>query len=281
MRKVDPTYDLATPMVIDESSPVLSDDLLEHRLILGQRYLPDDIRIQSLHNMQRHSSGVLLLGVGRGVFQLEHIALSRLLRVYHVRGRFGLATTNFSPKGKITERTSYRHITRSRVDRVCAAIQSTSKIRMLKYAGIDLQSQEAYELSASGLLRPENSQSPPILYSTKCVEFQLPDFTLEITSINEFCDYFKNVIHDIGLQLRSTAVCTGIRRLRYGHFELSHALLRKHWNLESIIDNLHQNKSQMTAEKLCTGLILQEHNQPEEITDGKGSAECQEKNITA
>lgn len=32
MRKVDPTYDLATPMVIDESSPVLSDDLLEHRL---------------------------------------------------------------------------------------------------------------------------------------------------------------------------------------------------------------------------------------------------------
>lgn len=29
--------------------------------VLGQRYLPDDIRIRSLHNMQRHSSGVLCM----------------------------------------------------------------------------------------------------------------------------------------------------------------------------------------------------------------------------
>lgn len=67
-----------------------------------------------------------------------------------------------------------------------------------------------------------------------------------------------NLIHDIGLQLKSTAVCTGIRRLRYGHFELSHALLRKHWTLEHILDNVHQNKSQITVEKLCRGAVMQD-----------------------
>ena len=46
-------------------------------------------------------------------------------------------------------------------------------------------------------------------------------------------------------------MCTGIRRLRYGHFDTSHALLRQQWNLEDIIDNLRQNASLLTPEKLA------------------------------
>ena len=46
------------------------------------------------------------------------------------------------------------------------------------YAGVDPHSQAAYELAAQGLVRPEDGHSRPMLYSIKCIDFQLPDFTL-------------------------------------------------------------------------------------------------------
>ena len=46
------------------------------------------------------------------------------------------------------------------------------------------------------------------------------------------------LIHEIGLELRSSAMCTGLRRLRYGHFTLTHALLTKHCDARSIAENI-------------------------------------------
>jgi len=46
------------------------------------------------------------------------------------------------------------------------------------------------------------------------------------------------LIHEIGLELRSSAVCTGLRRLRYGQFTLTHALLSKHCDARSIAENI-------------------------------------------
>ncbi|KAK7455916.1 hypothetical protein BaRGS_00039450, partial [Batillaria attramentaria] len=257
MRRIDSNTDVQTPLVLD-SSPLVTDDMLEHRLVLGQRYIPSDVRIRPLHPLRRHSSGVLLLGLGRGIGDLQFVAMSRFLRVYHVKGRFGWATNNFSPKGKIIERTSFGHISEEKLDKLCASVQSSHLRNMFQYAGVDPHSQKAYELAATGLVRPVDGKTPPMLYSVKCVEFQPPDFTLEIHSINEHCDYFKELIHDIGLQMKSAAVCTAIRRLRYGHFDLSRALLRKHWTLEHIIDNLRHNRSLLTPEKLSADLLMQD-----------------------
>ena len=39
---------------------------------------------------------------------MDHKHLVLLFQVYHVKGRFGLATHNCSPAGKIIERTTYR-----------------------------------------------------------------------------------------------------------------------------------------------------------------------------
>jgi len=56
--------------------------------------------------------------------------------------------------------------------------------------------------------------------------------------VNESCTYLMKLIHEIGLELRSSAVCTGLRRLRYGHFTLTHALLMKHCDTQSIAENI-------------------------------------------
>ena len=49
-------------------------------------------------------------------------------------------------------------------------------------AGVDIQSQEAYELACQGLLRPVADNQPafagPVLYDIRCIHFRPPDFTL-------------------------------------------------------------------------------------------------------
>jgi len=60
----------------------------------------------------------------------------------------------------------------------------------------------------------------------------------EIHAANETCTYLMKLIHEIGLELRSSAVCTGLRRLRYGPFTLVHALLTKHCDARSIAENI-------------------------------------------
>ena len=49
---------------------------------------------------------------------------------------------------------------------------------LFSYAGVDPHSQAAYRLAAEGLVRPEDNHTPPMIYSIKCIDFQLPDFTL-------------------------------------------------------------------------------------------------------
>lgn len=40
-----------------------------------------------------------------------------------------------------------------------------------------MQSQAAYELATSGLIRPSNSKIP-LLYGIKCTHFEAPQFTI-------------------------------------------------------------------------------------------------------
>ena len=50
---------------------------------------------------------------------------------------------------------------------------------LYRVCGVDLQSQEAYDLAAGGLLRPRvNKATYPTIYNIKCIHFQPPDFTL-------------------------------------------------------------------------------------------------------
>lgn len=49
-------------------------------------------------------------------------------------------------------------------------------------------------------------------------------------------------MHDLALRLKTTAVCTQMRCIRYGPWTLQHSLLHKHWCLEHILDNITHSK---------------------------------------
>ena len=63
-------------------------------------------------------------------------------------------------------------------------------------------------------------------------------WSVEVHAVNETCTYLAKLVHEVGLELRSSAVCTALRRLRYGKFTPQHALLTKHCRARAIVDNI-------------------------------------------
>jgi len=102
---------------------------------------------------------------------------------------------------------------------------------------VDPTSQTAYELASRGLLRPGGT-SPPLIYGIKCIHFEPPDFTLEIHCINANQKYLSTLVHEFGLELKTTAVCLQMRCTRYGYFKVDDSLLRNQWTLDDLMKNM-------------------------------------------
>ncbi|KAK7916588.1 hypothetical protein WMY93_012349 [Mugilogobius chulae] len=215
------------------SVPVLS----EHPLVTGPDF--QRIRVGVGHRLDAFSSGVLVLGVGNANKALNDLYSPRVTRDYTVEGEFGTATDDFSNLGRVIERSTYDHITRDKLERILAMLQGVNQKALLTYSKVDMRTQEAYEMAVQGLLGPED-KSVPILLGLRCIRFEPPNFTLEIQVLNETQKYLRKVVHEIGLELRSTAVCKSIRRTRDGRFTVHHALTRNQWTAAEIMKAIQQ-----------------------------------------
>lgn len=215
------------------SVPVLS----KHPLVTGPEF--QHIQVGVGHRLDAFSSGVLVLAVGNGNRALSDLYRTRVTRDYTLEGEFGTATDNFSHTGRVVERSTYGHITQDKLERVLAMLEGVNQKALLTYSNIDMQSQEAYEMAVQGLLGPEGKSSP-ILTGLRCIRFQPPNFTLEVQCLNETQKYLCKVVHEIGLELRSTAMCKGVRRTRDGHFTLQDALGRHQWTAADVMQAVRQ-----------------------------------------
>ncbi|NXJ08553.1 TRUB2 synthase, partial [Odontophorus gujanensis] len=224
-----PAESAGPPELVAVRVPVLA----EHRLVRGPRFT--QLKIGAGHRLDVKASGVFVLGVGHGNKLLTHLYNCHLTKVYTVSGEFGKATEDFSDTGKLIEKTTFDHISREKLERILAVIQGTNHKALLMYvhSNIDMKTQEAYELAVKGLIRPMG-KSPPIITAIRCLQFALPQFQLEIHCLHETQQYLRKVVHEIGLELKSSAVCTQVRRTRDGVFTLEDALLRTQWNLQSV-----------------------------------------------
>ncbi|KAK8750043.1 hypothetical protein OTU49_015209 [Cherax quadricarinatus] len=214
------------------------ENFADNSLVLGPRYQAVDFKLSSALHLHKNISGVCVLGINSGSKRTHTVREARLIRAYTVSGQFGRATDTHFHDGKVVEKSRYTHMTRGKLLKAIMSIQSAHQHKAINFLGLDPHSQEAYEaLSSEGLVRPARN-SPPMIYGLSIVDFDLPSFTLEVLCINETCDYLKLLIHDLGLQLKTSAVCTQVRCIRHGPWTLHHALLRKHWSLEHIINNI-------------------------------------------
>lgn len=85
----------------------------------------------------------------------------------------------------------------------------------------------------------------------------------EIHAINETCEYMAELINDIGLKLKSNAVCVHIHRIRHGHFTLEDTLLHKDWNISGIVSNMKNCERHLTPDKLVANITVKKENSAE------------------
>lgn len=226
-----------------------SPSLADHPLVVGSRYQPEDFRMDPGFRLGKYTSGVLLMRVNGGYNKMKKLCDSNQLRTYELRGEFGKATDTHTPLSKIVEKATYNHITVSRLERLLGSIQSAYQVQAFKYAGVPLNSQAAYQMAATGTVRPAE-KSPTIVYNIRCLELDLPYFTLEVSCVRETEAYLLQLVHEIGLRLRSCAICHRVRLKRYGLFNTDLALLRKHWTLEYVLRNIQDCWPLVTEELL-------------------------------
>lgn len=62
----------------------------------------------------------------------------------------------------------------------------------------------------------------------------------EVQCLNDTQKYLRRIVHEIGLELRSTAVCKGVRRTRDGPFTLKDALVHQQWTAADIMQAVRQ-----------------------------------------
>ncbi|KAB1280573.1 Mitochondrial mRNA pseudouridine synthase TRUB2 [Camelus dromedarius] len=172
---------------------------------------------------------------------------AHLTKEYTVRGLLGKATDDFCEDGRLVEKTTYDHVTREKLDRILALIQGSHQKALVMYSNLDLQTQEAYEMAVSGLIRPMN-KSPMLITGIRCLQFAPPEFLLEVQCMHETQKQLRRLVHEIGLELKSTAVCSQVRRTRDGFFTLDDALLRTQWDLPSIQGAIQAAAPRVAAE---------------------------------
>lgn len=166
---------------------------------------------------------------------------------YTVRGLLGKATDNFCEDGQLIEKTTYDHVTRERLDRILAMIQGSHQKALVMYSNLDLKSQEAYERAVQGVIRPMN-KSPMLIAGIRCLHFAPPEFLLEVQCMHETQQQLRRLVHEIGLELKTAAVCMQVRRTRDGFFGLDDALLRTQWDLHSIQDAIQAAAPRVATE---------------------------------
>ncbi|XP_053551981.1 pseudouridylate synthase TRUB2, mitochondrial [Bombina bombina] len=215
------------------SVPVLAD----HVLVKGPTYT--HLKVGAGHRLDTQSSGVLVLAIGHGNKLLTEMYNSHFTKDYTLRGTFGKATNDFTDTGNVIEKTTYDHITRDKLERILAVIQGSNQKALLVHSHVDLKTQEAYELAVEGQLRPI-VKSPPIILGMRCLDFSPPDFTLEVQCMHETQQYLRKLIHEIGLELKSSATCSQVRRTRDGPFTLDCARTHNHWGLDSICQAIRE-----------------------------------------
>ncbi|KAM9641300.1 pseudouridylate synthase TRUB2, mitochondrial [Trichechus inunguis] len=219
--------------------------LTKHPLVCGPEFT--SLKVGVGHRLDAKASGVLVLGVGRGRRLLTDMYNAHLTKDYTVRGLLGRATDDFCEDGRLVEKTTYDHVTREKLDRILAVIQGSHQKALVMYSSVDLKTQEAYEMAVRGLIRPMN-KSPMLISSIRCLHFAPPEFLLEVQCMHETQKQLRKLVHEIGLELKTTAVCSQVRRTRDGFFMLDDALLRTQWDLHSIQDAIQAAAPRVVAE---------------------------------
>ncbi|KAL3072042.1 hypothetical protein niasHT_033944 [Heterodera trifolii] len=212
-------------------------DYSKHPLMVGQMFRPEDMRIEALNYLEPSCSGVCVFGLNDGCDQLEKVRDRAWLNEYILEGELGRETVDHQIRGKVSSREKFDHVTLHKMNCVLSMIRMQFKKTSFEFANVEMESQEAFELARRGAPRPKVLGSP-LIFDIDLVHFRSPNFKINVQITGEQCPFMRKLVHEIGCCLHTMASPRRIRRVREGCFGLEHALLDKHFHLESILKNV-------------------------------------------
>ena len=243
MNDFNPEYDdrLANFEEIQKHGGLI--DYSSHPHVLGDTFHNEDLEFEPVNDPGTFTSGLCLVSLNDHVIwdQLNNVILPRQ---YLLNIELGKATDNSFCHGKIREKSTYEHLkNRPQIlEKALATIRSSHQRDAFRQAGVNLQSQQAYEMAVKGLIRPvKEHRGACLIYGLNCVLFKPPLITLRVTCINESPIYLAEFSAELGLKLRTNAVLNSLQLVTYGPFTSENSLLLKHVNVENVIRNINQN----------------------------------------
>lgn len=245
--------------VVIEGNPLLDPELkvvkkmsyADHPLVVGPRYQPQDFVIRNANRIGDMTSGLTVIGIGNHGRDLAQVlAESNFVKTYEVKCKFGRATHNYFESGRTREKTTYHRLSYERFRRLISRTIMSHRPLAYKAIGVDMQTQDGYELAASGLVRPISEKTVPLLFNMKCTYFEPPDFTILIQTANEEEVFIGSLVHGLGMRSKTSAAIATLNCIRYGYFTLDNALLPKYWTVEHVVNNITANQHLTTDDKI-------------------------------
>lgn len=239
------------PLTDPELKVVKKISYADHPLVVGARYQPQDFVMHNANRIGTRSCGLVVIGIGDdGQHLAQMLSESNFVKTYEAKCKFGRATTSYFTSGMTREKTAYQRVSYERFRGLIARNVSGHRPNVLKAMGIDITTQDGYEMASAGLVRPISEKTAPLLFNMKCTYFNPPDFTLLMQVANEDEKLIGTLVHGLGLRSRTTAAISSLNCIRYGYFTLEKALLSKYWTAEHIINNITAHQHLVSAEKI-------------------------------
>lgn len=104
----------------------------DHPLVVGPRYQPNDFRLAATKIMSQHVSGIIVCGLNKGNNLIHRIQASKCMRFYKVKGLLGQATNTYFHDGEVVERSTYAHVRRGHIDKLCSSMQTSHQRKMFE-----------------------------------------------------------------------------------------------------------------------------------------------------
>ncbi|CAG0923083.1 unnamed protein product [Notodromas monacha] len=210
----------------------------DHPLVVGERYIKKDVEVECCDTLDLDWSGVTVWRVGHSK-KFKAFQASNPISSYAIQACLGKATDNFFSSGKVVEKASFKHVEKARFSKYISSIVARHQKQAYAYSGVHPDSKAAYELAKTGLVRPSGN-TPFLIYGLSLTHFKPPDFTLELHCVGDSSDDVHGLVHEMALDLKTVAHTCAVRRFRYGPFDLKHALLKKHWSVEYVLENINE-----------------------------------------
>ncbi len=211
--------------------------LLRLKLALG---LPTQRKVGGRHlrmgqggTLDPMAAGVLVVGIGDGCIDLQEFLLGS--KIYVVKGQLGASTPSLDLSTPCTVVSDWRNVTKEDMLAVLPRFRGEILQEVPMFSAKRLNGERLYTKAWRGE-DVERDNKRLTVYNLDLIGWEPPYFTLQVESSSGF--YVRQLVQDIGTDLKCGALAFSITRTRHGPFEVKDALREEEWDREHVAQKM-------------------------------------------